>query len=110
VNRRARRPVAVGRLAVVLALAGLPELTGCGGSSAARPLGESVFDAGCATCHSLVGNESLHRIGGDLLGYRLTRDEMLQFVREMPARRPLSPTDVRAVSDYVVALEHRPSR
>jgi hypothetical protein len=91
------------------AVAGLVGLAGCGGTHARLPLGASVFDTGCRTCHSLIGNESLARVGGDLLGYRLTRTEMIEFVREMPVRHPLSQTQILAVSDYVLGLERRPS-
>ena len=38
-------------------------------------------------CHSLTGRQSPRRQGGDLLALRMTRVEMLEFVREMPVRR-----------------------
>lgn len=58
----------------------------------------------------MIGNESLHRQGGDLLGYRLTRQELSEQVREMPVRRPLTQAELTAVVDYVYALEHRAAR
>lgn len=94
---------------MLASVAGLLGLAGCGRTQAALPLGETVFDAGCRTCHSLIGNESLGRVGGDLLGYRLTRAEMIEFVREMPVRHPLGETQILAVSDYVLRLERRES-
>ncbi len=100
-NARAGSRVLVG------CLAGLLGLAGCGGSGARPPRGAAVFDATCSTCHSLIGNESRHRVGGDLLGYRLTRPEMLELVREMPVRPALSATAIAAVSDYVLAREAR---
>jgi mono/diheme cytochrome c family protein len=101
VPRRSRAAVAFA------ACAGLLGLAGCGGAQTPAPLGASVFAASCRTCHSLIGNESLHRVGGDLLGYRLSRPEMLEFVREMPVRRALSAAQVATVSDYVLGLERR---
>jgi hypothetical protein len=49
----------------------------------------------------LIGNESLHRQGGDLLGYRFSRRDLLEFVREMPVRRPLHPAQLAAIVNYV---------
>jgi hypothetical protein len=69
-----------------------------------------VFAAECSSCHSLIGNESLHRQGGDLLGYHIGRAEMTQFVREMPVRRPLTAAELRAVVDYVLRLQQRYGR
>lgn len=58
-------------------------------------------------CHSLVGNESLRRIGGDLLGYRMTRRQLVEFTREMPVGRPLTRAQVAAVVDYIFSLQQR---
>jgi hypothetical protein len=101
-------PRTVARLACVgvLGLAGCG-LAGCGGAQPPAVSGAAVFAAGCRTCHSLIGDESLHRVGGDLLGYRLGRAEMLEFVRAMPVRHALSATQVTAVGDYVLGLERR---
>jgi mono/diheme cytochrome c family protein len=101
-----RRPTAVVRLACGATLAAVG-LAGCGGAQPPAAPGAAVFAAGCRTCHSLIGNESLHRVGGDLLGYRLGRAELLEFVREMPVAHPLTATQVAAVSDYVLGLERR---
>ena len=82
-------------------------LAGCGASDKGVPVGAKVFDQECQTCHSLVGSDSLRRVGGDLLGYRLSRTQILELVRQMPVRRMLSPAELVAVSDYVLGREHR---
>jgi hypothetical protein len=61
-------------------------------------------------CHSVIGNESLHRQGGDLLGYRMTRQQLREFTREMPVRHRLTPAELNAVVEYVFALQRRGSR
>jgi mono/diheme cytochrome c family protein len=83
-------------------------IVGCG-SARPRPAtsGAQVFARDCAVCHSLIGNESLHRQGGDLLGYRMSRQELVQFTREMPVRHRLTPAELSAVVDYVYALQRR---
>ena len=83
-------------------------LAGCGGGAGARkPTGEQVFARDCEMCHSVIGNESKHRVGGDLLGYRITRQQLVEFTREMPVRRPLTRAQLAAVVDYVYALQQR---
>jgi hypothetical protein len=64
-----------------------------------------LFAEDCSACHSLVGNESLHRQGGDLLGYRFGRRDLLQFTREMPVRHQLSRVQLAAIVDYLSAEE-----
>lgn len=71
------------------------------------PSGSVVFARDCQVCHSVIGNESEHRQGGDLLGYHLTRAEWLSFTRVMPARKPLSKAELNAVVDYVLAEQRR---
>jgi mono/diheme cytochrome c family protein len=66
-----------------------------------------VFAAKCAACHSLIGNESRHRVGGDLLGYRISRRQLTEFTREMPVRKPLTRAELSAVVDYVFSLQQR---
>lgn len=90
-----------------VALAG--GISGCGGPRATQD-GRTLFDAGCRSCHSLIGNESLRRVGGDLLAYRFSRSDMIQLVGEMPVRRSLDSRQIAVVSDYVLALEHAASR
>ena len=93
--------------AVVL-LATSVAVAGCGGGSGpSEALGAAVFARNCSACHSLIGNESLHRQGGDLVGYRLRRQELLEFAREMPARRPLTSSQLEGVVDYVLAIQQR---
>ena len=83
-------------------------LASCGGSGARQPGGgAALFRQDCSECHSLIGNESLHRQGGDLVGYDLSREILAQFTREMPARRPLSADQLAAVVSYVYAAERR---
>lgn len=89
-------------------LIGAVGFAGCASSSSPRPpSGAVVFAQSCHVCHSLVGNESEEKQGGDLLGYRMSRQSMTQFSREMPVRRPLTPADLRAVVDYVLRVERR---
>jgi hypothetical protein len=64
-----------------------------------------LFAEDCSACHSLIGNESLHRQGGDLLGYRFSRRDLLEFAREMPVRHPLSPARLAAIVGYVSGEE-----
>ena len=81
-------------------------LGGCGGSARTpAPSGSRVFAGQCAVCHSLVGNESLHTQGGDLRGYRFSRQTLTSFTREMPTRRRLTAPELRAVVDYVLRAE-----
>ena len=89
-----------------MALAMTVSLLGCGSASHLRPAsGKGLFADDCSACHSLIGSESLHRQGGDLLGYRFTQSDLTQFVREMPVRRPLSPGQLNAILTYVLTRE-----
>jgi mono/diheme cytochrome c family protein len=92
--------------AAALGIAGT--VTACGGAASPQPVsGAAVFVRDCTYCHSLIGNESLHRQGGDLLGYTLTRQQLLEQTRQMPARKPLTPAQLKAVVDYVQAMQQR---
>src|SRR5947209_19355740 len=72
--------------------------SGTGAGASARPVsGATVFAHECSYCHSLIGNESLHREGGDLLGYTLTRQQLLLQTRQMPVRHQLSAAQLNAV-------------
>lgn len=82
------------------ALASCGLLAGCGGAKHVEP-GATLFAHNCSLCHSLIGNESLRRQGGDLLRDRLSRPILLQFAREMPVRRPLSEKQLAQVVDYI---------
>jgi hypothetical protein len=66
-----------------------------------------VFAQACQVCHSLVGYESQRKQGGDLLSYRMSRQSLTQFSREMPVRRPLTAAELRAVVDYALRVEVR---
>jgi mono/diheme cytochrome c family protein len=68
--------------------------------------GARIFVHDCQSCHSLVGNESQHKQGGDLLGYRMTRAQLLGFTRVMPTR-PLTAAQLAAVVDYVLRAQRR---
>ena len=80
-------------------------LTGCGGAGSQHVSGSKVFATACSGCHSLVGNESRHRQGGDLLGYRISRAAMTDFVREMPVRHRLTAAELAAVVNFVERAE-----
>ena len=97
------------RTGIFAPLALIAALAGCGGgaSRVQSQAGAHVFARDCEMCHSVIGNESLHRVGGDLLGYRMTRQQLNEFTREMPVRRPLSRAQLTAVVDYLYALQQR---
>jgi mono/diheme cytochrome c family protein len=99
----------VARLPPVLLTAVALACAGCGaGSSPTRaPSGAEVFARSCAACHSLIGNESLHRQGGDLAGYHLNRAQLALMTRSMPTR-PLSRAEFDAVIDYVLRAQDEP--
>ena len=77
--------------------------------SLAPGTGAQVFAHSCQKCHSLIGNESAHKQGGDLLGYDMNRSQILTFTREMPTR-PLTAAQLDAVVDYVLRAEQRAHR
>ena len=97
---RAAGPLAVCAIAAALA--------GCGDSHHQR--GSDLFASECSACHSAIGNESLRRPGGDLLVYRLSRADLLQFARQMPVPKPLSAAQLRAIVDYIVELQRKSAR
>jgi mono/diheme cytochrome c family protein len=91
-----------GLLAILLGVAA----AGCGhAASPPTPSGAALFAEDCQACHSLIGNESLHKQGGDLLGYSMSHRQMTSFAREMPVRRRLSSRQLRAVVDFVIHAE-----
>jgi mono/diheme cytochrome c family protein len=102
--RGASRLVVVVLAAVAAACGGVGSQPG-GSGHAPAVSGARVFARDCALCHSLVGNESLHRQGGDLLGYRMSRQQLVQFTREMPVRHPLTRAELNAVVEYVFSLQ-----
>lgn len=68
--------------------------------------GAAVFAHNCQSCHSLIGNESEHKQGGDLTGYNMSRAQVLTQTREMPTR-PLTAAELNAVVDYVLRAQQR---
>ncbi len=93
-----------------LAAAGLAaSLSACGGGSGAsqKPDGRAIFAASCSACHGLTGRESAKRQGGDLARFRMTEAQIESFTRIMPARRPLTDAEIRAVSQYVLSVQRR---
>jgi mono/diheme cytochrome c family protein len=99
-----------GTLFVLLAV--VAGLTGCsgeaGGTMSQTRTPQALFASNCGACHSLIGNESRRRQGGDLVGYRLTRSQLLEFTQEMPTRRPLTSSELNTLVDYVLEIEqHR---
>ncbi len=83
-------------------------LAGCGATGAERRAdGKALFAEDCSVCHSVSGVQSPRRQGGDLLREHLSPTVMLQFAREMPVRRRLTEGELKAVADYVVAVERR---
>ena len=75
------------------------------GPSPTRTLGQRVFVGECSGCHSMAARAPARLSGGSLRGYRLTAREIASFVRVMPVRRPLTPREVVAVSQYVARRE-----
>jgi mono/diheme cytochrome c family protein len=94
------------RLVVIVAL---PLATAaCGASHPAAPSGgKTLFTQACGACHTVSGVSPPSKQGGDLLRVHLKRPVMIQFAREMPMRRRLTPVELDAVVDYVLGLQHR---
>jgi mono/diheme cytochrome c family protein len=84
-------------------------LTACGAARAPapRPSGRVLFGQACGACHSLSGVEDPRRQGGDLLHLHANRTQLRELSAEMPVRRPLAEAQLRAVVDYVLAVERR---
>jgi mono/diheme cytochrome c family protein len=83
--------------------------TGSAARTTAAPAGASgkaLFAEHCSMCHSLNGRENPHKQGGDLLGFRASRAQVVQFVREMPVvHGRMTDAELQAVVDYVIAAE-----
>jgi mono/diheme cytochrome c family protein len=75
------------------------------GPSPTRTLGQRVFAGECSGCHSMAARAPARLSGGSLQGYRMTAREIASFVRVMPVRKPLTPREVVAVSQYVAQRE-----
>ena len=96
-----RMRCATGLAALIVALAA----TGCGAGRPAGRSGKALFAQACSFCHSLTGHDIPSKQGGDLLGVRLSRPVALQFVREMPVRRPLHRAELAAIVDYIALVQ-----
>lgn len=68
--------------------------------------GAVLFAGNCAACHSVIGNESEHKQGGDLLGYHMTASQLLLWSKTMPTR-PLTQAQLRAIVNYVLRVQSR---
>ncbi|MGI8714626.1 MAG: hypothetical protein ACR2NR_15905 [Solirubrobacteraceae bacterium] len=95
-----------GAIASILA-AGSVALGGCG--AAPGPSARALFGQACGACHSLSATDDPRRQGGDLLRFRSSRTQLLQFASEMPVRRALSPAQLQAVVDFLREVERRAS-
>ncbi|HEX8975153.1 MAG TPA: cytochrome c [Solirubrobacteraceae bacterium] len=105
------RLAALTGLVVVLALAGCGSSGSGSHASSAAPgpvasvSGHEVFSRQCAFCHSLSGHSTPKQQGGDLLGIHLQRPVLTQYTAEMPVRHKLSRAQLKAVVDYVLAVQ-----
>ncbi|HEY3776317.1 MAG TPA: cytochrome c [Solirubrobacteraceae bacterium] len=86
-------------------LAGVALSVLLGGCGAASPSGRRLFGRDCGACHTLSGIDSPSHQGGDLLGVKLSRTVLLQFMHEMPVRPPPSSSQLRAVADYILSVQ-----
>jgi mono/diheme cytochrome c family protein len=89
-------------------------IAGCGGgqshSTSHAPAGGSgrqLFAQACGACHTLSGHNDPRRQGGDLLGFRATRAQMVQLAGEMPVRHPLSRSQLDAIVTFLMSVEAR---
>jgi mono/diheme cytochrome c family protein len=83
--------------------------SGLGLASTGPSTGKQIFAHDCQACHSLIGNESLRKQGGDLIGIGQTYNQLLSFTRVMPTP-PLTAKQLQAVVDYVLRAEqHGPA-
>jgi mono/diheme cytochrome c family protein len=91
-------------LVVMLGLA----TTACGTAHSSPPNGgKALFTQACGACHTVSGVDSPSHQGGDLLAVHLSRPVLLQFAREMPVRRHLTPEQLQSVADYILGLQRR---
>jgi mono/diheme cytochrome c family protein len=76
-----------------------------GGQTSSAHSGRALFSQACGACHTLSGHNDSRHQGGDLLGFRATRPQMLQLAGEMPVRHPLSQDQLDAVVRFVMSVE-----
>lgn len=80
----------------------------CGTAHRSAPTGgKALYTQACGACHTVSGTSSPSRQGGDLLAVRLSRRVMIQFAREMPVRRRLTPVELESIADYIFGLQRR---
>lgn len=96
------------QMAVLLGVV-VAALSGCGSGRGpvASVSGHDVFAHQCSFCHSLSGHSTPRQQGGDLLGIHLRRLELTQYTAEMPVRHRLSRGELKAVVDYMLAVQRR---
>jgi mono/diheme cytochrome c family protein len=101
-------------LPVLAAACAASSVAGCGGGggggqshgrTAGTAAGHALFTRACGACHTISGHEDPRRQGGDLLGFRSTRRQLLQLAAEMPVRHPLTESQLEAVVDFVMSME-----
>jgi mono/diheme cytochrome c family protein len=93
----------------LLAAASAALLAGCVSSHPrGTPSARVLFGEACGACHSLSGVASPRQQGGDLSRFHASRPQFLQLAREMPVRRRLTDTELRAVVSYVMGIERYP--
>ncbi|HYZ81094.1 MAG TPA: cytochrome c [Solirubrobacteraceae bacterium] len=80
-------------------------LSAHGGQTSRPSSGRELFSQACGACHTLTGHYDSRHQGGDLLGFRATRPQMLQLAGEMPVRHPLSQDQLDAVVRFVMSVE-----
>ena len=76
---------------------------GCGGHARHADVGRSIYEQGCAGCHTLSGRER-GSIGGDLVNANLGVADVASFALEMPTPRRLTKAQADAVARYVDAV------
>ena len=89
---------------VVIGLA--PAACGAAHRSASTD-GRVLFRQDCGACHTISGVNTPSHQGGDLLAVHLRRSLLVQFAREMPARRRLGARELGAIADYILAVQRR---
>jgi mono/diheme cytochrome c family protein len=103
-----RRAALIGTVALILAACGSSggvRRTTSGAGPGAAVSGHEVFARSCSLCHSLSGHSSPKQQGGDLLGARLRRPVLVQFTAEMPVKHRLTQPQLKAVVEYVLAVQ-----
>jgi mono/diheme cytochrome c family protein len=99
----------------------LLSLSACGGGAqrqaegleetgVGQPNGRSVFLSQCQGCHALGKLGSRRPVGGDLTNYDMRAGEVRSFARIMPTPRPLSGSELAAVSEFVASVQRRDPR